>query len=226
MDTLFWPYGVAWDGSRLWVADAGNRRVLAWEGMPKRDGQPADLVLGQLDFACRDENGGGPAGAASMRWPHAIALLGQTICVADAGNNRIMVWHRRPARNGQACDAILGQRNEGDIDHNQGDYWPSATSLNMPYGVAAIRSWLVVADTANSRVMAWRAEDMSGLGAPARLLSGQLDWRAKGDNRWKMPARDSLCWPYGVSGGPGFAAIADSGNNRVLLWRWNSGLLE
>ena len=37
-DTLFWPFGVAWDGQRLWVADTGNRRVLVWDGLPTRSG--------------------------------------------------------------------------------------------------------------------------------------------------------------------------------------------
>jgi Ni,Fe-hydrogenase I small subunit len=38
------------------------------------------------------------------------------------------------------------------------------------------------------------------------------------DNRWGMPARDSLCWPYGVAACGGKEVIADSGNDRVLLW--------
>ena len=43
-------------------------------------------------------------------------------------------------------------------------------------------------------------------------------FEAKGDNRWSAAARDSLCWPYGVAASAGTLAIADSGNNRVLLW--------
>lgn len=90
--TLFWPYGVAWDGARLWVADTGNRRVLVWSAMPERNGQPADLVLGQRHFCSRDENAGGVPDASSMRWPHDIAFLGDGPCVADAGNNRVLLW--------------------------------------------------------------------------------------------------------------------------------------
>ncbi len=30
--------------------------------------------------------------------------------------------------------------------------------------------------------------------------------------------RDSLCWPYAVAACAGGLAIADTGNNRVLLW--------
>jgi hypothetical protein len=90
---------------------------------------------------------------------------------------------------------------------------------------------MVVADTANSRMLAWHREDIarqdvSHRCAPARLLAGQPDWSAKGDNRWQTPARDSLCWPYGVCSGDRHAIIADAGNNRVLLWRWSPVLEE
>lgn len=223
-DRLFWPYGLHWDGARLWVADTGNRRVLMWNGVPRRNGQPADLVLGQADFDRRDENGGGDPTASSMRWPHAVTVWGGRLCVADAGNNRIMVWDAMPAAHDAPCDHLLGQRNAQDVDHNQSLYWPGAGTLNMPYGMAAAGDWLYVADTANSRVIAWHRAD-AATGAEARALSGQVEFNAKGDNRWQFPARDSLCWPYGLSTAPGqaLAVIADSGNNRVLLWRMAAG---
>lgn len=219
-DRLFWPYGLHWDGARLWVADTGNRRVLMWDGIPKIHGQPADLVLGQADFDLRDENGGGEPDAASMRWPHAIALWAGRLCVADAGNNRIMVWDGIPTANNAACDHLIGQRDVLGVDHNQSLYWPGAATLNMPYGMAAAGDWLFAADTANSRVIAWDRKDCA-TGAEARALTGQIEFNAKGDNRWQVPTRDSLCWPYGLSTAPdqNLAVIADSGNNRVLLWR-------
>jgi len=219
--TLFWPYGVAWDGVRLWVADTGNRRVLAWDGLPHHCGQPADLVLGQDGFSGRDENAGGAPDGRSMRWPHGIAFLRGGLCIADAGNNRVMIWRDTPRRDNQGCDAIIGQADASRVDHNQGDYWPSAAALNMPYAVFARGAWLAVADTASSRLLAWHADDIPGYGAPARLLAGQHDWEAKGDNRWQAPARDSVCWPFGLSGDARHALIADAGNNRVLLWRWS-----
>lgn len=219
--TLFWPYGVAWDGERLWVADTGNRRVLVWNGVPERHGRPADLALGQATFDTRDENAAGAPSRASMRWPHAIAFLRDRVCIADAGNNRVMIWNRTPAIDGAACDVILGQSADGVVDHNQGEYWPTAATLNMPYALAAVGPWLAVADTASSRLLAWHERDLEGCGSPARLLAGQHRWDEKGDNRWQAPSRDSVCWPFGLSAAQDCAVIADSGNNRVLLWRWS-----
>ena len=221
--SLFWPYGVHWDGADLWVADSGNRRVLMWHGVPQQHSQPADLVLGQADFECRDENGGGEPTARSMRWPHAICRWRGKLCVTDAGNNRIQVWERTPARNNVPADWVLGQREFNLVDHNQSLYWPSAATLHMPYGVTAAGPWCIAADTANSRLIAWHEGESHG-GAAARALTGQSEFNAKGDNGWRSPTRGSLSWPYGISAQGDMAVIADSGNTRVLLWRLSSEL--
>lgn len=217
VDSLFWCYGVHWDGARLWVADSGNRRVMMWSGLPKTNGLPADLVLGQRDFTCRNENAGAEPSDFSMRWPHDVTFWRGRLCVADAGNNRIMVWDQSPTHNGAACDHILGQNDAFLVDNNQSLYWPTQASLNMPYGMASSGDWLLVTDTANSRLIGWHSEDCA-TGAAARGLSAQPDFHAKGDNRWQMPVRDSLCWPYGIRACGDTIVVADSGNNRVALW--------
>lgn len=212
--TLHWPYGVADIGGRLCVADTGNRRVLIWDD-PRRTGQKADLVLGQADFLTRDENAGDAVAAVGMRWPHGIALWQGGLAVSDAGNNRVMLWDRVPRRSAVPCDAVLGQSRFTECDHNRAAYYPSAATLNMPYGIAAAGERLLVADTACSRLLGFAQATM---GAAADRLTGQPDFASKGDNRWGFPDRRSLCWPYGVAVRNGMAAIADSGNNRVLLW--------
>jgi hypothetical protein len=212
-DTLYWPYGLHWDGQRLWVADTGNRRVLRFDGLPQRHGQAADAVLGQVDFVRRDENAGA-VGAASLRWPHAITHWQGRLCVADAGNNRLLLWANDPQQPLQACDHLIGQADALSVDHNRGHYWPDAGSLNMPYGLAVVGSRLLVADTANSRLL--RFDDPAARHAVA--LAGQASFTDKGDNRWQRPTRDSLCWPYALAAAGGQVVVVDSGNNRVLLW--------
>lgn len=54
--------------------------------------------------------------------------------------------------------------------------------------------------------------------APLPLLDGQRRFSDTGDNRWAAVARDSVCWPYAIASCATTAIIADSGNNRVLLW--------
>ena len=43
------------------------------------------------------------------------------------------------------------------LDHNRRAYFPTARSLNMPYGLAVQGERLVVADTANSRLLGFDA---------------------------------------------------------------------
>lgn len=212
--SLHWPYGVSAVGNQLIVCDSGNRRVMIWD-QPHITGQPADLVLGQTDFTVRDENGGVAVSAAGMRWPHASIIWRGALAVADAGNNRIMLWQDWPTENGQACHTVLGQKDFTACDHNLGAYYPSAAAVNMPYAVGVSDTKLLVADTANSRLIGWQSAET---GTNATWLTGQPDFASKGDNRWGMAMRDSLCWPYGLTCFDQQAIIADSGNNRVLLW--------
>jgi hypothetical protein len=221
-DSLFWPYGVTWCNGALFVCDSENRRVLVWRGLPERTGQPADLVLGQTDFARRDENKGGAPDGASMRWPHAVCAWRGRTCIADAGNNRILVYEGLPDNNGQSAPHLLGQSSSAGVDHNQSSYWPRASTLNMPYGIAAAGDWLVCADTANSRLLGFHASELR-TGGSARALAGQADFQRKGDNRWRPATHDSFCWPYSVStcpaeGAPSRVVVADSGNNRISIW--------
>jgi hypothetical protein len=216
-DTLNWCYGVAIVDGRLLVADTGNRRVLIWDGIPDANGQPAARVLGQADFMCRDENAGMNVGPMGMRWPHAIAASGGMLMVADAGDNRVMVWRGLPEANGAPCDFVLGQRDFASQEHNRAAYYPDAAALNMPYGLAACGDRLIVADTANSRLVGHPIGDLV-MGGAATHLAGQPGFADKGDNRWAPATRDSLCWPYGVTACGRWVVVADSGNNRVSLW--------
>ena len=217
-DTLNWCYGVSIADGRLLVSDTGNRRVLIWDAVPQTHGAPADLVLGQADFTCRDENAGRSIGATGMRWPHAIAARGASLMVADAGNNRVMVWNALPAGNGVPCDCVLGQTGFTDQEHNRAAYLPDAAALSMPYGLTIQGDRLIVADTANSRLLGYPLGRLA-MGAAATHLAGQHGFADKGDNRWTPASRDSLCWPYGATACGNTLVIADSGNNRVSLWR-------
>ncbi len=75
---------------------------------------------------------------------------------------------------------------------------------------------MAVTDTASNRVLVW---DQLPIGpAPADRVLGQLDFTTGGENRWDAVADDTLCWPYGLCLHGDRVAIADSGNNRVMVW--------
>ncbi|ACK70244.1 NHL repeat containing protein [Gloeothece citriformis PCC 7424] len=220
-DRLHWPYGILYHQGQLWVADSGNRRVLVWNQLPTTNGQPADWVLGQKDLNSRDENGGETANGRSMRWPHSLAVWEDNLSIADAGNNRVMIWEGIPTENNSPCSMVLGQNNFEMTELNRGQYFPTSNSLSMPYGIAVAYKWLIVADTANSRLLGWKGK--LSMGCSAQGLTAQSHFRSKSENRsYSKATRQSLCWPYGIQICGNTAVIADSGNNRVLLWSVNN----
>ena len=99
------PAKVATDGSRLIVADTYNHRVLIWNKIPTANYQPADLVIGQKNFT---DNTPGLT-QDKLRWPTGVATDGQRLVVADAYNNRVLIWQIFPTINGQPADVVLGQ---------------------------------------------------------------------------------------------------------------------
>jgi hypothetical protein len=215
--TLFWTYCVSWDGARLWVADTGNRRVLGWRnGIPEPD-QPADVILGQSDAASHSENRDGPAGANSFRWPHDIAGYDDLLLVADAGDHRVLGWSPQPDADRDA-DLVVGQQNFTDSEE-----WPYGPHTNdrfrFPYAVCLDGGRLAVADTANNRILLWDGMPDGPIGRGAAHVLAQPDFASNGENRWTSVQHDTLCWPYGLSLHGDTLAVADSGNNRVMLWK-------
>ncbi len=213
--SLYWPYGIAWIAGWFYIADTGNRRVLGWKGLPAHNQAP-DLLLGQSSAQDRFENRGGAVGGNSFRWPHAIAGNRDLLYVADAGNHRLLGWSP-PAQGDRPADLVIGQP-----DFTQSQEWPyskqSAQKLRFPYSASFDTGRLAVADTANNRVLFWHAPANTGAFPAADAVIGQLDFESNGENRWKMVDRDTLCWPYGIHLHGNRLAVADSGNNRVMIW--------
>jgi hypothetical protein len=213
--TLYWPFGIAIVGDRFWVADTGNRRVLGWDGgLPTTD-RPADVVLGQPDAHHREENRGGVVDAHSFRWPHAITGTDDLLLVADAGDHRVLGWQPHPDKDGPA-DLLFGQ--PGFDSATEWPYGPhTGDRFRFPYAVALDGGRLAVSDTANNRILLWDAVPADGRAADHVLA--QPTFASNGENRWSSVQHDTLCWPYGLSLHGDRLAVADSGNNRVVLWR-------
>lgn len=214
---FYWPFGIGVVGSAFWVADTGNRRVLGWtDGIPEAH-QPADVVLGQPDATSHSENRGGDAGAASFRWPHDITGTADLLLVADAGDHRLLGWSPQPNAD-QDADQVIGQP-----DFTSSYEWPYGPHTNdrmrFPYGARLDGDRLAVADTANNRILLWEGVPAGPIGRGADHVLAQPDFGSNGENRWVSVQRDTLCWPYGLSLCGDSLAVADSGNNRVMIWR-------
>ena len=214
---FYWPFGISMVGERLFVTDTGNRRVLAWPGIPEPDDKPS-LVLGQSDAYQRDENRG-ELGPSSFRWPHDVVGTDDGLLVADAGNHRILGW-RGDLEADRDADLVLGQPDF--VTGTEFPYQPqTAASLRFPYAVArdVSNGRVAVADTANNRVLLWEQAPRKNTVAADHVLA-QSDFAANGENRWDAVGADTLCWPYGICVHGGRLAVADSGNNRVVIWEF------
>lgn len=164
-DSLSAPSGVALDGTRLYVADSANHRVLVWSSLPTANGQPADIVLGQVDFVGSRPNHGlgdrsprdgvGDADDAGLFEPVGVSASDTSLFVADRVNNRVLRWAISALRNGAPASAVLGQADATSTVPNRGlgAFVPSPDGFNLPMGVTADGDDLWVADTENNRVV-------------------------------------------------------------------------
>ncbi len=210
--TFNWPFGFLISRDRWLIMDTGNRRVLGWHISPL-DGRPADFVFGQPDLVSGDENRGASASASSFRWPHAAAEFDEILWIADAGNHRLLGWPLNASYDSPAA-RVLGQH---DFVSNQEFVMArqSAETMRFPYGIASANGWMAVADTANNRVLGWSSSSQT---LAADWVLGQPDFHSNGENHWKAVTHQTFCWPYGLCAHRNLLAVADSGNNRVMIW--------
>jgi hypothetical protein len=97
------PYGVASDGSRVFVADNKNNRVLVFNTFPTSSGTSADNVIGQNYWTTKapnddDQNGtrdANPTGR-TLYSPTAVFAVGGgsgSVYVTDSANSRVLLYN-------------------------------------------------------------------------------------------------------------------------------------
>lgn len=106
--SLFLPSDVSSNGRQVFVADAGNHRVLAWHDFPEVNGAPADTVLGQATFDHdvandADQDGTPDAGPGRRTLKSVDAMLTvrvfeNLLFVGDTGNHRLLVFRGEEPR--------------------------------------------------------------------------------------------------------------------------------
>jgi len=203
---LRFPYGIWTDGTRLAVADRGNHRVLLWKTFPTTNGQPADLVLGQPDFAQAESVS--PPTAASMKAPTAVYSDGTRLYVADTYNHRVLIWSAFPTTNGQPADLVIGQSAFSGSSPGS-----SKSELSGPRGMIHAGTKLYVADTDNHRVVIFDPLPTTS-GASAIGLFGQADFGTGGLP--PVPTQASLKWPAALAIFGSSLYVTDNFEHRVL----------
>ncbi|HSU57872.1 MAG TPA: hypothetical protein VLI55_01060 [Bryobacteraceae bacterium] len=195
------------------------------------NGQAARAVIGQTTFT----GGGSTASQQILGGVSGLAYANNKLFVADSNgvgatplNNRVMVFDTSqiPAPRadlttgftptdpscylcGYLAVNVLGQPNYTGTN-------PGVTSQSMqtPNAVATDGQMLAVADTNNNRVLIWKSIP-STVNAPPDLVVGQADFT----HGTGATSQTSLLGPQGVwLSQDGKLFVADSANNRVLIW--------
>ncbi len=175
------PFGIATDGTRLYVVDQLNYRVLIWNTIPTAAGQPATLALGQpagaTNLASNARDAGGISGS-SMDAPMFVSVVGTRLFVSDSLNSRVLVWNTLPTMGGQPADYALGQpagaTNLTSAVLNNGGV--SDSSMFDPAGIASDGTRLFVSDEYNNRVLVWNTIPTTG-GQAADFGARAARWR-------------------------------------------------
>lgn len=218
--SLQYPSGLWTDGRKLVVADAWNHRVLIWHTFPTKNGQPADVVVGQPDFQSNSPNiqglGKSPT-AQSLHWCYGVWVHGEKLFVTDTGNRRVLVYDTIPTENYRAGDAVIGAPNFTEKDYDpQSAIWPYSVKVSGRGAVA-------ITDTQYFRVLYWPSIEKAMTSAP-EIVFGQPDLQSNGQNQYLLqPGAHTLNWCYDSMFYKNGIWIADTGNSRVV---WHAGIPE
>ena len=229
--SLAQPIQAVYTGTDVWVADAGNNRVLGFQ-VSGNTISSAGKLFGQGDFWQKGINRVGQNG---FYFASGNSTAGGSVAVdynsnpprlylADPGNNRVLGYpDARSVNAGDSAAIVIGQV---DFQHATLNY-PSGNSflttdsgLSIPAGVAVdSQGNLWVADSGNGRVVRFPRPFDHTVGAQhADLVLGQASLYTQ--PQLDQATSTQMANPWGIAFlADGSVFVSDATNNRVLLFR-------
>jgi hypothetical protein len=203
------PFGVAFspDGSKLLVSDLADNRVLIYNTINIQNNAAADVVIGQPDFSSYTFG----TSATELGSPNGVTeTAAGKLLIADGDNARVLIYNSIPTTNGAAADVVVGQP---DFTTNT----PGIAANKLSYANRAVVTSdgkLIIADEVSNSVRIFNTVPITN-GASANVIIGQNDFTTSSNGT----STTRLTRPVSVSVSPtGQLAIADFGNNRVLIY--------
>jgi uncharacterized protein (TIGR03437 family) len=209
----------------VYVSDPGNNRVLGFKDLRNlKPGAKADIVLGQPDMQTAlinyPTNLSTKPNSSGFNRPIGLLVDSQgNLYVADSLNGRVLRFPAPFAYTGGApepADLVLGQQN-----FTSQIFDATSSTMQAPYGLAFSGvNGLVVSDQGDNRVLyipmtngTFAAGNDNG--KPATIVFGQQKFSGTAAGN----STTSMNNPHGVScDSSGFVYVADSGNNRILIF--------
>ena len=201
---------------KMFVVDTDNNRVLVYNlnAANEFNDYLADLVIGQPNFSTTLSNQGNGPTASTLNNPNDVFYdsVNQRLYIADTGNNRVLIYTEQVTSNNQEADLVLGQSNFNSSSPFVDDKsFASPVSVAVNTGTNAV----AVADRDNNRVMIWDS---------LPLINGQTADYVLGQSSFSSStfgvSQTALHTPRGVAydSNTGFLYVADTDNNRALIW--------
>jgi len=171
--------------------------------------QNASVVIGQPDFVSMAVNQGGAAGANTIDDPYGNPLFHNGILyIPDYGNNRVLGFNGVPASNNASADFVLGQPDFTTTTPNKG--------ANQMYGPETVKGYngkVFVNEYTNNRVLIWNSVPTT-TAQPADVVVGQTGFGLSVADC----SQTGINGPESIETVGGKLIVADSQNNRVLIW--------
>ncbi len=211
--TLNAPSGVAARANAIYVADTDNHRALYYDGATLTSGEAAAAAIGQSALTGASQNAGGAPAASTLAFPTAVHVsdaTSQRFFVADTANHRVLDFATVPTTTNPSADLEQGQPSFVTSD-------AKGHVLNHPTAIAFTAGKMIVADKLNNRVLIYNTTPTVGNAAPSVAI-GQANLFDTLPNQGGSAGAATLFEPEGVATDGTRLVIADSGNNRVLIF--------
>ncbi|MCR4316875.1 MAG: hypothetical protein NUW37_11070 [Planctomycetes bacterium] len=160
------PHQIATDGSRLFVADSANNRLLIWNPAPTSS-RSANTVIGQASPSAKENppvettaNKTGSTGLDTSYYlfqPWGVGSDGTHLAIADTGNHRVMIYAVVPSIDLQPAQNVLGFADmvsapASPVATGEGDA-AAQNNFNTPADVTIYSGTMWVSDSKNNRVL-------------------------------------------------------------------------
>jgi hypothetical protein len=162
------PESLSTDGTRLFVADAANRRTLIYNSAPTTNGAPADVVIGQPNMTT---NSSGTTQSKTARTSGVFYdKVSGKLFITDYDNSRVLIYNRVPTTNSVPADVVVGQTNFTSSNQSC-----TASTLLDPVTAKVFNGKLFIVDQDNLRVLIYNSIPTTN-GVSADVVIGQINF--------------------------------------------------
>jgi hypothetical protein len=218
--SMYQPLIIEKIGSKFFVSDYGNGRILIWNSVPSTTQAPANEVIGQANFT---SSSGIPSATTTISpiWMKYHAAS-NTFLVTDSSAYRVLVYRNfdpSASLTGKAADYVIGQPLLTSTAAMQVDAQNRITSqsLNLPCAVEVDdQNRVLIADQNNHRILIYNQIPTENNPVPDEII-GQDYFTQRYANRGTGMA-NSLVTPNSVILHGTKLVIPTQGNHNVMVW--------